>query len=203
MKASWGTIDGMRAVRQAVWFGVVPLVSLPAPVAAQDGQRQPPGLDREIATLSQQWMRAVWEQDESALNRLMADDFVYSTPNESVKLARRQEWLKTFSGNGGECVISNPHVDAFGDAAILGAEMSCPAGWELLKLRARSVVSDVWVRQGGRWRVTTRVANGIPRFGVWLPLLIGAAVPLLLWGWASVRDRTRQRSNLLSVANRY
>jgi ketosteroid isomerase-like protein len=194
--ALWSTIIGMRAIRQAILFGVVPMVSLPV-------QAQAPGVDQEIIALSEQWMRAVWEHDDATLHRLMADDFVYSTPGEPVKMARRQEWLQSFSSNGGECKISSPHVDAFGDIAILAAELSCPAGWEKLRIHVRSVVSDVWVRRGGQWRVTTRVANGLPAFGAWMPVSLGAVAPLALWAWFSIRDRSRQRGSLLSVANRY
>ena len=197
----WSTIVGMRAIRQAILFGVVPMVSLPVLVHGQGGAS--PGIEQEIITLSEQWMRAVWERDDATQNRLMADDFVYSTPNESVKMARRQEWLTNFSGNSGPCTFSSPHVDSFGNTAVIAAELSCPAGWEMLRLRAKSVVSDVWVRRGPEWRVATRVSNGLPRFGWWVPLLVGMAIPLLLWSWFSLRDRTRQRTSLLSVANRY
>jgi len=184
----------MRALRQAILFGFVPMVSLPL-------AGQPQGVDQEINTLSEQWMRAVWEHDDAALNRMMTDDFVYSSPSGSEKLERRQEWLQHFSGSGGECTYSSIHVDAFGDEAVMAAELSCPSGW--LGLRTRSVVADVWVKRGGQWRVATRVSNGVARFGFWLPMLIGAAIPLLVWAWISIQGRSRQRSSLLSVANRY
>ena len=183
----------MHAFRQALLFGFAPIVGL----WAQGG----PGVEQEITTLSEQWMRAVWEHEDAALNRLMVDDFIYSAPSASVKQERKQEWLAQFSGHTGPCSLTSTHIDSFGEEALMASEMSCPTGW--LGLRTHAVVADLWVRRGGQWRVATRVANGIPRFGWWLWAAVGSIVPLGFWAWTAARNRSRQRGSLMSVANRY
>ena len=104
----------------------------------------------------------------------------------------------------GECAYSNIHVQSFGDFAVMAAELSCKGDYHGIGLEAKSVVSDVWVKRDGTWKVASRIASSSPRFtGIWMPLLIGAAIPLMAWLWVGMRASHRRRGNLLSSANRF
>ena len=187
-------------LRPAILLSVVPLA--PAPVLAQ---APAPALVQELTKLSDDWMRAVWDKDDAALNRLMTDDFVLFSPGGSIKRQSRPEWLRTARLAGsGECSYSNIHVQSLGDFAIMAAEMSCKGDFHGIGLEANSVVSDVWVMRDGGWKVASRIASTSPRFtGIWAPLLIGAALPLVAWAWFGMRGRYRERNSLLSSANRF
>src|SRR5450432_2520587 len=183
----WNVIRPMRLLRPAILLSVVPLV--PVPATAQFAAK-PVALEAELTKRSEDWMRAVWDKNDGALNLLMADDFVLISPGGSNKVQKRPDWLRNarMAGNG-ECVYSNIHVQSFGDYAIMAAELSCKGDFHGIGLEANSVVSDLWVRRDGSWRVASRVASTSPRFiGIWMPLLIGAVVPLAAWLWFSVRS---------------
>ncbi|HEY3738316.1 MAG TPA: nuclear transport factor 2 family protein, partial [Bryobacteraceae bacterium] len=157
--------------------------------------------------LSEDWMRAVWDKDEASLNRLMTDDFVLVSPAGSNKLVRGPEWLRGVrSAGSGACEYSNVHVQSIGnETAIMAAELSCKGDFHGIGMASKSVVSDVWVRRGnGGWRVAARIASTSPRFtGFWMPLLIGAAIPLAAWAWAASRARARERNSLMRSANSF
>ena len=190
----------MRLLRPAILLGVVPLT--PAPVLAQS---PPAALEQELTRLSEEWMRAVWDKDDAVLNRLMTDDFVLLSPGGSPIRQSRPEWLRTARLAGsGECAYANVSVQSIGDLAIMAAELSCKGDFHGIGLEANSVVSDVWIRREGRWRVASRVASSSPRFsGIWMPLLIGASIPLAAWLFFSIRSGYRKSQSLLSSANRF
>jgi ketosteroid isomerase-like protein len=189
-------------LRPAVVLSVVPMV--PVPLCAQ-APPAPQVLEQELARLSDDWMRAVWDKDDAALNRLMTDDFVLLSPGGSKKRQNRPDWLRTARMAGsGECAYSNIHIQSFGDYAILAAELSCKGDFHGIGLEANSVVADVWVKRAGSWKVASRIASTSPRFsGIWMPLLIGATLPLMAWLWFAIKARRRERSSLLSSANRF
>jgi len=192
----------VRLLRPAILFSVVPIV--PGPVAAQP-ITPPQTLEQQITQLSEDWMRAVWDKDDAVLNRLMTDDFVLISPGGSIKTQTHPDWLRTvrMAGNG-ECSYSNIHVHAIGEMAIMAAEMSCKGDFHGIGFEADSVVSDVWVKRDGTWRVAARMASTSPRFtGIWMPLFIGAALPLAAWCWFASRARLRERNSLMSSANRF
>jgi len=194
----------MRLFRPTILLSVVPLV--PVPVAAQAPAASPQVLEQELTRLSDDWMRAVWDKDDAVLNRLMADDFVLLSPGGSNKVQQRPDWLRVVRNAGnGECSYSNIHVQSFGpDIAILAAELSCKGDYHGIGLESSSVVSDVWMRRDGTWKVVSRIASASPRFtGIWAPLLIGAAAPLAAWIWFASRSRYRERNSLIRSANRF
>lgn len=196
----WNTHWPIRLLRPAFLLSLVPLV--PAPALAQ---ASPAALEQELTKRSDDWMRAVWDKDDAVLNRLMTDDFVLISPGGTSKIQSRPDWLRNARLAGsGECAYSNIHVQSFGDFAIMAAELSCKGDYHGIGMEANSVVSDLWVKRDGVWRVASRIASTSPRFtGIWMPLLIGAAVPLAAWLWFGVRSRYRQRNSLVSSANRF
>lgn len=190
----------MRVLRPAILLSVVPLVP-----QASFAQPKSMSIEQELTKRSDDWMKAVWDKDDATLNRLMTDDFVLISPAGSPKVQKRPDWLRNSRMAGsGQCAYSNIHVQSFGDFAVMAAELSCRGDFHGIGMEANSVVSDLWVKDDGGWRVASRVASTSPRFtGVWMPLLIGAAVPLAAWAWFMIRLRQRESSSLLRSANRF
>jgi hypothetical protein len=200
----WNAIRSMRLFRPAILLGVMPLV--PGPVLAAQTPAAPQALEQELTRLSDDWMRAVWDKNDAALNRLVADDFVLLSQGGSSKVLRRPDWLRDVRLAGsGECSYSNVRVQSIGsDTAVVAAELACKGDFHGIGLEAKSLISDVWVKRDGAWKVVARIASTSPQFsGVWIPLFIGAALPLGAWAWFASRARSRERNSLMKSANSF
>ncbi|BDC52724.1 hypothetical protein F183_A50390 [Bryobacterales bacterium F-183] len=175
-------------------------VLLAAVAAAIPAFTQP--VEQIIERLSSEWMNAVGQKDEATLNRLMADEFLAFLP-ESGKSINRAEWLRQARlMESAECEYKNTQVRNYGDFAIASGRLTCTGDIRGIGLQDDSVVADTWVRRDNQWKVSTRVVSTSPSFtGIWRPLLIGAAIPSVLWAIAAIRRRMRMDSSLLSSAN--
>ena len=182
----------MRACRL---LGLFPLL------LATPGFSQP--VEQQIEVLTNQWMRAVAHKDDNTLNRLMADEFLAYLP-ESGRSINRTEWLRQARlMDNAVCEYKSTQVRSYGEFAVASGRLLCNGEVKGIGLQTDSVVSDTWVRRDGQWKVSTRVAAESPSFaGIWKPLGIGAAIPVLLWMIVGLSHRGRSRGNLLSSANR-
>lgn len=159
-------------------------------------------VEQTIDRLSSEWTNAVGQKDEATLNRLMADEFLAFLP-ETGKAINRTEWLRQARLlESAECEFKNTQVRNYGEFAIASGRLTCKGDIRGIGLQDDSVVADTWVRRDNQWKVSTRVVSTSPSFtGIWRPLLIGAAIPSLLWAIAAFRRRMRMGSSLLSSAN--
>ena len=159
-------------------------------------------VEQIIDRLSSEWTNAVGQKDEATLNLLMADEFRAFLP-ETGKSINRTEWLRQARLlESAECEYKNTQVRNYGDFAIASGRLTCKGDIRGIGLQDDSVVADTWVKRDNQWKVSTRVVATSPSFtGIWRPLLIGAAIPTLLWAFVSIRRRLRMGSSLLSSAN--
>jgi ketosteroid isomerase-like protein len=183
-------MPGVRA-RMALWLSLSPLW----------GQASDP----DFARLSQEWMDALWDKDDAALGRLMADDFVLVQVGGPVKTMGRDQWVRMMRLAGkGECSYRNLQVRNYGDLVVVAAEMNCRGDVSNIGIEADSIVTDLWVRRDGTWKVSARYVSWRPSFiGWWGPVAAGAAAPAALWLFLALRRRSRQRGSLLDAARRY
>lgn len=159
-------------------------------------------VEQIIDRLASEWTNAVGQKDEATLNRLMADEFLAFLP-ETGKSINRTEWLRQARLlESAECEFKNTQVRNYGDFAVASGRLTCKGDIRGIGLEDDSVVADTWVRRENQWKVSTRVVSTSPSFtGIWRPLLIGAAIPSILWAIASIRRRLRMDSSLISSAN--
>jgi len=102
---------------------------------------------------SRLWAESVATGDTSALERILADDFVGVDPqgnvyNKTAMLANTKEAPKYFASNK----LGRVTVRFFGDAAVAQGEES----WVRHRgnpIRGRFVWTDTWVRRNGVWQI--------------------------------------------------
>jgi len=145
---------------------VIPVVLLLASVqvalaqSSNSSPTQTPVPVDELATLSQQWMDAMQQNDMPTLERLMAPEFTLVHPSVDKVLTRAQ-WLSNLTGvevkrfryqtlkivhyGPTVAVVSSIlRIDTVKDGAPFAAKTSCV---------------DVWEKRAGKWQVVTRYAT--------------------------------------------
>ena len=109
----------------------------------------------ELHGLNERWMQAWLEKDAAAVDRLMADDYIYVAPNGSV--LDRQAILRIIRspnyrldrGSRTEVVVR-----AIGhDAAVVRHRCQAAGSFEGTSFTDDHQCVMVWERQAGQWRV--------------------------------------------------
>ncbi len=126
----------------------VSLASLP--VIAQESQNQ---AERYIVESERQWAESVATADTSAIERILADDFVGVDPegktyDKAKMIAETREAPKTYVSNH----LNKVSVRFFGDAAVAQGDET----WERRSgepRRGRFVWTDTWIKRNGKWQI--------------------------------------------------
>lgn len=109
-------------------------------------------VEQELMKLAQAALDATLKKDRAALERVYADDYVYSHTNGGV-LSKAQEIAQVMSGESQwtSDTASDMSVRVAGDAAIV-------TGLEVLQGTAKDYAAgprrftDIWVKRNGRWQ---------------------------------------------------
>jgi ketosteroid isomerase-like protein len=116
--------------------------------SAQKDQKE---TERYILESERQWAESVASGDTSAIERILADDFVGVDPkgqlyNKSQMIADTRNAPKTFVSNR----LNDVKVRFYGSTAVAqGSET-----WEKRSgERGRFVWTDTWLRRNGRWQI--------------------------------------------------
>ena len=140
----------------------------PAQPAPQDAQQKPAGEKVGMASAEQAVMGRVNEfrdalrkGDEAALNTIYADDYTITTDTGGVQTkAQRLAWVKANTARLSGLDFQDLETRVYGDAAVVtGRATSTTDG-------LNSRIIQVWVKQGGTWRLaagqTTAIAPAQP-----------------------------------------
>ena len=145
----------MKHMMVLAFMGV--LVGVPA--LAQS----PAGADQEILKLERMYDDAFLKKDRAAMERLLADDFVYVHSNGTIT-NRTQEIEETISANAKWTAskLDDLKVRVYGDVAVV-------TGVQTLTGSAKGYVSgarrytNLWVRRNGRWQTIGGQSTLAPR----------------------------------------
>jgi ketosteroid isomerase-like protein len=115
--------------------------------------QSPADAERYIIEGARQWAESVATGDTTALERILADDFVGVDPhgavyNKATMIANTKEAPKYFSSNK----LGKVTVRFFGDTAVAQGDES----WIRYRgdpIRGRFVWIDTWVRRSGVWQI--------------------------------------------------
>jgi ketosteroid isomerase-like protein len=100
----------------------------------------------EILQIEKQWLRAAHQADRSALDALMSDDLVATTPAGDI--VGKDELMPAEPGSGlPQFNIVNSTVHIFGDAAVVMARLFPANGTGDMDS------TTVFQRQNGTWRI--------------------------------------------------
>jgi ketosteroid isomerase-like protein len=109
----------------------------------------------QLVDLEREWMECVQQKDLARLETILADDYTYCASGHG-RLAR-QDWLDTvpvydlhsFS-------LVDPRVRVYGDVAVVVVQMPMTATVRGAARNGEALITDTWVRRGGRWQVVAR-----------------------------------------------
>ena len=121
--------------------------------------------ETEIRQLAQEWMDAVVSRDAQTLDSLMADDFVLASgmgmfveKPEWLDMALRRIVAKSFR-------YSEVRVRVYGEEefAVMQSWWSQQATIDGREWDGEGLMTDVWVKQDGRWQVVASQGMLIPQ----------------------------------------
>jgi ketosteroid isomerase-like protein len=124
-------------------------------------------VDAQFRALGEAWTRAVVAHDAPALDRLLADDFTFTSSTSAGALMSKSQYV-AFVLNILEVVsfhFDDVRVRRYGDVALMTSRYTQSGRvlgetWE-----AEFLLSDVWVESGGVWRAVARHASQPVRDG--------------------------------------
>jgi ketosteroid isomerase-like protein len=112
----------------------------------------------ELARVDEDWMRAMQERDEEALEQIVAQGFRFTAVHLHPDPMNREQWME--AAMGGYHIVSFAYesmdIDVFGDTGIVHARYSQMANFDAVNLSNAFSLTDVWSRIDGRWQVVAR-----------------------------------------------
>jgi hypothetical protein len=104
----------------------------------------------------------VRERDARAAGDLLAEDFVLTSEGGVSPDAPRDRWLETLASIETDVLdVVDASGRVYGDVGVVRARLHWVARVGERDLTGDYVVADVFVRSGGRWRVSWRVSTRV------------------------------------------
>jgi ketosteroid isomerase-like protein len=116
-------------------------------------------VEAQISALERQWTVAFQKKDYAALQELMADGYslVIAVKDMPLQVVPRNAWLESLE----DYDISDAHIDhitvrVYGEVAVvvmLWHQFAILAGQDR---SAQFMLTDIWIKQGGEWKIVER-----------------------------------------------
>ena len=118
--------------------------------------------EQELIDLQVAWMDAWRREDREALEAILAPEFTL-TSARTDQIADRAAWLGMLDRVKNESFEYNDfRIDVFGDAAVVKSRLRQVARVDDKPWNATFMLTDVWIRRGGRWQVVARHSSTPP-----------------------------------------
>jgi ketosteroid isomerase-like protein len=122
-------------------------------------------IEEEITRLEHQWIDAVARRDPAALDRIIADDYLIAGWLPDGRLGDKQfyieDCLKPVNVEQSSYNLGQWKVRAYGDVAVVNCRFECRALVDGQPWGGMVLFTDVWVRDGGRWKVAARHSSPV------------------------------------------
>jgi ketosteroid isomerase-like protein len=110
-------------------------------------------VEREILRLENEWMAAMVKADITALDRLLADDYVGTTHEGTVWSKKMSlDAIKSGEDKITASSLSDVKIIVHGPAAIVTAVWTTTEHYKGKDFSGAYRVTDTWFRRGGRWQ---------------------------------------------------
>jgi len=107
------------------------------------------------------WRELVMKSDNAALNQYMTSDAVLVTPRSGI--VEREQWLRNLQQMQASSYTLEPmRVKVYGDAAVVTCKWSLAGGSAERKINLEGILTDVWVKQDGVWKLALRQGSPLP-----------------------------------------
>ena len=135
-------------MRRLYWSWLLVLCLAPAAADAQSRT----SVQRQIAKLEDDWIKAVIARDAKAFNRLVVADFVYT---EDDRVYSKEQLIKEIT-TGSDTVTGGRNEDltvrVHGTTAVATGWLVLTGRGSLGSFEHRYRYTDTWIKVGGRWR---------------------------------------------------
>ncbi|MCA1566047.1 MAG: nuclear transport factor 2 family protein [Acidobacteria bacterium] len=116
-------------------------------------------VEQELKNLERQWEEALTRRDGTALDRLMAEDYVLTTVRgEVVNKARVLEEIKSANVTA-KVQNTDTAVRLYGDAAVVTGLVLISGRFNEQDVSTQSRYMKVYVKRRGRWQVVAAQAT--------------------------------------------
>jgi len=122
-------------------------------MAASTGEQRAIEVEQRVRQLNDEWVKAIVRGDAETLNRVMADDFIFTYPLEGDDKA--QFIADVTSGDLKVEHISREHVSVrvFGNTAILTARDSATWLYHGREFSGQYKIIKVYTERNGTWQL--------------------------------------------------
>ena len=122
-------------------------------------------IEQEIIKLTHEWMDAVARRDSAALDGIIAGDFLISGWLPDGRLADKklyiEDCLRPVEVEQASYSYGRWKVRVYDDAAVVNCILHCQALVAGQEWGGDFLLTDVWIKEGGHWRVVTRHSSPI------------------------------------------
>ncbi|MFN2413651.1 MAG: nuclear transport factor 2 family protein [Pyrinomonadaceae bacterium] len=126
-------------------------------------QPAPRRVVESVLRLERETMDAIRKKDARALERILADDFVYRTPDAELSRAEFLQNITSFPGRILSVEGEGLRASAYGDAVVLTGVQRARARTDGGAEHASTVAfTDVFVKRRGRWRLSLAYGVELP-----------------------------------------
>jgi ketosteroid isomerase-like protein len=114
---------------------------------------EPSSPEQQIRKLEQDWADAVKRRDVEKLDQMQASDYVFTGPGGVVWSKQRAlETIKSGDLEIDSFTFSDVKVRVYGDAAVVTLQVNWNARFRGLDISGPQRMTDVFIKQGGRWQ---------------------------------------------------
>ena len=114
--------------------------------------------ERKLTQLEHQWLDAVKERDLEQLERLLGEEFTLTTGRPGNEVRSRQEYLEIARDRYAieSFEFERLGVLPYGPVAVVRSRYRQTGSMDGADRSQAFLMTDVWVRRGGRWQAVTR-----------------------------------------------
>ena len=120
--------------------------------------------EQEVIKLENEWGDALIKHDPAPIDKMLADDFIGTTPEGAVYTkAQLLEGVKSSKENYISMVDDEVKVHVYGDAAVISARNTITMRVEGKETSFQERYTDTWVKRDGRWKCVAGHNSMIPQ----------------------------------------
>jgi ketosteroid isomerase-like protein len=135
--------------RTAIVVGVAGLVF----VAAILAQTKSESAEQELITLENEWADAWVKRDVAFFDRIMADDYTWTSPwGEVLTKAHNLALVKSGEDVIKSWVLADIEVRVYGDAAVVSGRDTIKETYKGEDVSSQNRWTHTWVKRAGRWQ---------------------------------------------------
>lgn len=119
--------------------------------------------EEELFGLEVEFMEAVKRRDVTYLDRVLGENFVLTTGRPGAEIRSRQEWLEVTRDDYRIETYEFEwlRVEAYGEAAVVRSRYRQKATMDGQGRSSAYLMTDVWIRREGAWRLVTRHVSSL------------------------------------------